>query len=171
MDRNSEQGPFTIRKFREKDREAVVEITLLAFDGVSIDQAIEKRWGLVGGKSWQDRKRLAILQDLEQHAAHTWVAETDGRVVGYITSDPSEETKIGWIPNLAVHPDYHGRGIGRALLETVLEDFRRRGMVLAKLEVVAHNTRAFGLYRRLGFGEVSRQLHMVRPLAEAGGHE
>ncbi|MDZ7373809.1 MAG: GNAT family N-acetyltransferase [candidate division KSB1 bacterium] len=164
MDRNREGRGLRIRSFRESDREAVVAITLLAFPGVAIDHAIEERFGTVGGLTWQDRKRRDIERDLDLHAPHTLVAEMEGRVVGYVTSHPDPLSRIGWIPNLAIHPEYQGRGIGRELLEAALEQFRRLGMALAKIETLAHNERALHLYQELGFVEVARQVHLVRPL-------
>lgn len=164
MARNPDDSTVTVRPYREEDREAIVEITLLAFEGVSIDHAIECRHGPIAGLTWRDRKRRDIERDLDLHAADTWVAEVGGRVVAYITSEPNPHTRIGWIPNLAVHPAYQGRGIGRRLLHKVLDHFRSKGMMLAKIETLEHNKRALKLYRELGFEEVVRQVHLVRPL-------
>jgi GNAT superfamily N-acetyltransferase len=55
----------------------------------------------------------------------TVVMEADGRIVGYasfsISLPPTPElasarrAEIGWGHGMAVHPDYHGQGIGRQL--------------------------------------------------------
>lgn len=55
------------------------------------------------------------------------------------------------INNLAVRPEYHGRGLGTALLEHVLQAGARRGAERATLEVRRSNTPARRLYERLGF--------------------
>ena len=69
-----------------------------------------------------------------------WVAERDGRVVGYIGFDPD------WINHLFVHPDAQGQGIGPGLLAKALEDGHRR-----RLWTFQQNTRARRFYEARGF--------------------
>lgn len=56
----------------------------------------------------------------------------------------------GFIKDLAVHPDWQGRGLGEALLRTTFAAFRRRGLDHVDLKVMAGNAPALALYRRLG---------------------
>jgi len=63
-----------------------------------------------------------------------------------------DEIHIG---NVAVRPDLHGRGIGRWLLEGILAEGRRRGMVFATLEVRPSNRAALALYERFGFRRIA----------------
>ncbi|GIW79207.1 MAG: N-acetyltransferase [Gemmatales bacterium] len=58
---------------------------------------------------------------------------------------------VGAIQNLGVVPEHRDRGLGTALLLRALEGFRRRGLVVAFLEVTAQNKDAVRLYQRLGF--------------------
>jgi ribosomal protein S18 acetylase RimI-like enzyme len=55
------------------------------------------------------------------------------------------------VHDLAVHPDYRGRGVGRRLLEEVERIARERGCCRITLEAYHINPRARELYRRLGF--------------------
>ncbi|HLF11670.1 MAG TPA: GNAT family N-acetyltransferase [Gammaproteobacteria bacterium] len=55
------------------------------------------------------------------------------------------------IHDLAVLPQYRGRGIGRALLDAAEDHARRRGCCKLTLEVQDDNTRARTLYQRFGF--------------------
>lgn len=55
------------------------------------------------------------------------------------------------INNLAVRPQYRGRGLGTALLQHVLGEAGHLGARRATLEVRASNTDARRLYERLGF--------------------
>ena len=63
-----------------------------------------------------------------------------------------DEIHIG---NIAVHPDHRGQGVGRWLLERILAEGRRRGMVFATLEVRPSNAAALALYERFGFRRVA----------------
>jgi len=56
--------------------------------------------------------------------------------------------------NVAVHPEYRGTGIGRRLVEAVLEEARTGGARVVFLEVRAGNVVARRLYRRLGFRDI-----------------
>ncbi|MCI0546686.1 MAG: ribosomal protein S18-alanine N-acetyltransferase [Candidatus Rokubacteria bacterium] len=83
------------------------------------------------------------------------VSRADGQVTGYLCL-----WEIGpeiHITNLAVHPAWRRRGIGRALLVPTLEGARRRGVKLAVLEVRPSNTEALGLYESLGFRVIGRR--------------
>jgi ribosomal protein S18 acetylase RimI-like enzyme len=53
-------------------------------------------------------------------------------------------------------PRAQGRGYGRRMLEQLMDNLRRRGSPGAHLGVSALNTRAYGFYQRLGFGELTR---------------
>ena len=61
------------------------------------------------------------------------------------------------VQNLAVHPAFRNRGVGRYLLVRGLYEARRRGARLATLEVRPSNLAARRLYASLGFFEVGRR--------------
>jgi ribosomal protein S18 acetylase RimI-like enzyme len=55
------------------------------------------------------------------------------------------------ISDLAVLPDYRGRGIGKQLLTAVEDKARTLGCCKVTLEVQENNTRARNVYERSGF--------------------
>lgn len=59
--------------------------------------------------------------------------------------------EVGAVQNIAVLPDYRGRGIGRALLLQALREFRKYKVRRVTLEVTADNIPAIKLYTRIGF--------------------
>jgi ribosomal protein S18 acetylase RimI-like enzyme len=66
------------------------------------------------------------------------------------------------IHDLAVMPDYRGRGIGRLLLERVEAKGRELGCGKLTLEVRDDNHRAQRLYQRFGFGDTPSEQGTVR---------
>ena len=75
------------------------------------------------------------------------VAEENGKIVGYIgTEEISGETHI---INMAVHPENRKQGIGKKLIEAVLDDED-----VFFLEVRASNIAAQKLYEKYGFEKV-----------------
>ena len=55
------------------------------------------------------------------------------------------------IHDIAVHPDFRGKGIGQALLAAVEEHARQHGCGKVTLEVRSDNHRAMAAYRKAGF--------------------
>lgn len=156
---------LTIRLYRESDRETLKAITVEAFDGVSIDQNIERQFGLVGDRDWRWRKSRHIDDDVAAAGAVVLVAEdAAGAVVGYITTRIDREAGIGFIPNMAVRAAWRGQGVGRRLIEHALETFREAGLKLARIETLDQNKTGQYLYPACGFVEVARQIHFARRL-------
>jgi ribosomal-protein-alanine N-acetyltransferase len=100
--------------------------------------------------------RGAFLYELQQNrVARCLVMRDDGRVVGYLCLwEIGDELHI---TNVAVHPEYRRRGIGRSLVSGVLEDARARKLKLVVLEVRPSNHEARTLYESFGFREVGRR--------------
>jgi ribosomal-protein-alanine N-acetyltransferase len=81
------------------------------------------------------------------------VATVNGRVVGYVVADtvPNAGRTLGHVKDIAVHPDYRGRGIGAQLLGSALTVMREKRASRVRLEVRESNDSAIRLYRRFGF--------------------
>lgn len=153
-----------IRSYQPEDLPALKAITVEAFDGVSIDQGIEREFGPVAGHDWRWRKARHLDEDAARDPAGIFVAEQDGEVVGYITTWQDREAGIGHIPNVAIAASFRGQGLGRQLIEHALSHFRASGLSHAKIETLVQNQVGNHLYRSLGFREVARQIHFVASL-------
>jgi ribosomal protein S18 acetylase RimI-like enzyme len=162
-----------IRAYRPDDKAAILQLTIEAFEPVSIDRNIEKRFGLVGEHDWRWRKSRQVNRELEENPQGCFVAEDDGQVVGYITTLADIEAGMGWIANLAVAHDHRGAGIGRSLILQALRYFKQLGLTHARIETLEQNPIGQRLYPQCGFVEVARQIHYCRslddiPTEEAG---
>ena len=168
MNSNPHPG-FTIRIYRPQDLPRLLEITAQTFGPVSIDRNMEQLLGPFGQGGWAQRKSQAIAEDCRLQGDGVFVAEAaDGQVVGYVTTRLNPQSRIGWIPNLAVDPAHQGQGLGRALLEHAISFFRQQGMQIAKIETLDQNPVGQKLYPSLGFKEVARQIHFAMRL-DGGG--
>jgi len=86
-----------------------------------------------------------------------------GRVVGTASARRARAASDGWlISNVAVHPDWQGRGIGRALLEAALDFAQDCGGVWVVLQVRDRNVVARRLYESLGFRPIAEVVRLRR---------
>jgi ribosomal-protein-alanine N-acetyltransferase len=79
------------------------------------------------------------------------VATVVGYVVAWLVADEAE------VANLAVAPEWRGRGVGAALLDAALNEARKGGAHVAHLEVRDSNVAARALYGSRGFMPVGRR--------------
>jgi [ribosomal protein S18]-alanine N-acetyltransferase len=90
-----------------------------------------------------------FLDELQVDCARSILAEVEGRIVGYVLFwFLPEEVDIH---NIAVHPDFRRQGIGRLLLEQVVDAARRQERLRVTLDVRFSNVPAQNLYRSFGF--------------------
>lgn len=155
---------LSIRPYKDGDLGVLKEITAEAFDGVAIDQIIERREGLLRGEDWRARKVRHVDADVARETGAVFVGEVDGSVVGYVTTWTDEASGIGHIPNVAVRVAFQGMGIGRRLIDHALDGFRAAGMTHAKIETLETNAVGYGLYASMGFKELVRQVHFLKKL-------
>jgi putative acetyltransferase len=94
------------------------------------------------------------------------VAEIEGSPVGHALLEPlGELTAISHVFTLTivVHPGRFGQGIGTALLRHLLDWATHDARVTkVELRVRSTNTRAMGLYTKLGFVEEGRFRRRIR---------
>jgi putative acetyltransferase len=121
-------------------------------DIYALTQLPRVRWGtlrLPFANPEQTRKWMDNQQDGETAI----VALIDGRIVGTasVTRYPGRRRHAGGI-GMCVHDEFHGRGIGTALLGALI-DTADNWLDLKRLEltVFVDNERAIRLYKRFGF--------------------
>ena len=100
---------------------------------------------------WSER---SILHDLTENPVARWLVMTDEqeKVIAYagmwLVMDE------GHVCNIAVDPDYRGRGFGKQITQSLVELAKEEGMRLMTLEVRRSNSVAQALYHQLGFKDV-----------------
>jgi ribosomal protein S18 acetylase RimI-like enzyme len=88
---------------------------------------------------------------LQDDAARTWIAEQDGRAVGFVCCGPAKDGTAGEIFTIYREKDAVGGGIGHALLAHALSDLASRGFLEAVLWVLEGNAHARRFYEREGW--------------------
>ncbi len=123
--------------------------------------ADEQEWLAVNNAAFAEHGEQGgwDLPTLQQREREDWfdadgflLHHRDGRLAAFCwTKLHSGAVLTGEIYVIAVHPDFHGRGLGKALTVAGLQHLHSVGAVAAMLYVDAVNEAAVGLYRALGF--------------------
>jgi len=98
-----------------------------------------------------------IMRDCLRIGYHCWVYEQGGELIGYAILSTSMDVGEAHILNLCVRPESQGAGIGRQILEHMLDVVRHSGCHLILLEARPSNPVAVQLYRSVGFEQIGRR--------------
>ena len=137
-----------LRPMRWWDVEAVAELDAELFPHAPWGP--EQLWG-----------ELAHVPETRWYAVHEDDAGIDG-YVGLFAVPPD-----GDVATIAVAPRSQRRGLGRALLDALVAEARRRGVAQLFLEVLETNEPAIALYESSGFESQGRRRDYYGPGLDA----
>jgi [ribosomal protein S18]-alanine N-acetyltransferase len=129
---SAEPGRFFIRRMKASDLPEVRSIETLSFSN-----------------PWSETTFRGELQNTSISFPLVVAHRPGDEVIGYIIYwHIGEDVQVN---NLAVHPDFRGRGVAEALILHVVGKVRAAGATFVTLEVRPSNTAAVTLYKKLGF--------------------
>lgn len=128
---------IAIRKMSLDDRDPVNAILSAAFEGLSPSGIVERE--------------LALAPDM------CWLAVDGGLPVAMVCA--IQYGPMAYIGPMGVTPAYQGKGIGRRLLQHLIDSLERCGCTTMMLDATDAGE---PLYRRCGFVETARTFDMVR---------
>lgn len=132
-----------LRRSWRRDHAAVLGIDGRAFDGF---------WAL-------DRRGLEDAVRATPASRFRLATAAHGEVIGYAVTGRAVDR--GYLQRLAVDPERHRGGVGRALVVDGLRWLRRTGARVAVVNTQEHNDPALGLYLATGFVPEPRGLNVL----------
>ena len=152
--------PWAVRSYEERDRDACRalwrELTQRHRD-LYDDQSI----GGDGDPGDFFDEHLALTG-----AERVWVAELDGRVVGFASLLVDEHRPVGELEPIVVEEGVRGDGVGRALAETVVAAARAAGVRRLDVRPATRNVDAVRFFHELGFdilGQLELSMYLQEP--------
>jgi GNAT superfamily N-acetyltransferase len=99
-----------------------------------------------------------FVQSFSSNKDRTWLAETNGRIIGSIAivGHSKVDAQLRWF---LVHPDYRGLGIGREFLNEALRFCKERKYKTMFLWTTSELKEAGHLYTRFGFSKAEEKTH------------
>ena len=125
-----------------------------------IETAFGPELALTGSTMVRDLRQFALLGPLLRVAqvigtlfsGYVWIE--DDELVGNVSLSQDRDPGIWHLSNVAVLPEFRGRGIAGSLVDAATAHVRRCRGKRIMLQVRSENTRALAMYRHRGFATV-----------------
>ena len=134
-----------------------VEVREAAAEDIQQVLSIYKAAGLASRGQLNTEEAMAVHAKMAQYPNyHVFVAEQDGEVVGTFALLIMDNLANGGVPSgivedVAVLPELHGHGIGKAMMRFAMQRCRRDGCYKMMLSSNLIRTEAHRFYEALGF--------------------
>src|SRR3984885_5758625 len=160
-------GPLiNVRHMTRRDIGDVWEFLKISFRDVNAETVEFQR----------PRSRRRFEEVFEEEGIEQLLFEVDGDIVAYAECSYEVTGSDNWInpryfekrdmnplfvDELAVHPEFHGRGVGSFVLEQLHHLARVHGLNHLVLEVAENNERALGWYKKRSFKKLDAAIFMA----------
>ena len=107
-----------------------------------------------------------LKSELDNSFARFFVALSDGKIAGYIGS----HNVLGevYITNVAVFPEFRRSGVGKTLVDFLVNEMKAEEAEFVTLEVRESNFNAIALYEKSGFEKVGKRKDFYEKPREDG---
>jgi putative acetyltransferase len=112
-----------------------------------------------------DNELAALPGEYAPPRGRLLLADLDGQLAGCVALHPLQ-SEICEMKRLYLRPEFRGKGLGRVLVERVIDEARQVGYKRMRLDTVEPVMKdAVAMYRRLGFREIAP--YCTNPVAGA----
>jgi ribosomal protein S18 acetylase RimI-like enzyme len=152
-----------IRKPNSSDASSIAAISIEVWIGTYLKKGVNAFFADYALTEFTSRKIEALLVDPTQFIL---VSENDDGIDGFIRVSTGSTAPVAGcskveIATFYVQPRHHGKGIGKSLLEAVLQHCREEGATSVWLTTNAENTPAIRFYLAHGFDHVGETYFQI----------
>lgn len=145
-----------IEPYDDRQLDAIIRLSLRSWAPVfdSIQNAMDADlYQTFYPDGWRASQQKAVADVCAAEDIKVWVAIDSGYVAGFAAVKLHSEDSMGEIYMVAVDPDFQGRGIGRALIESAVAWMKDAGMSVAMVETGGDpgHAPARHTYEKVGF--------------------
>ena len=110
-----------------------------------------------------EQQKASIERIVSEERTVFFVAESEGELLGFIAAMGSDlkRTRHSATIVLGVLEEYRGQGIASQLFNRVFEWAKEVGITRLGLTVIKENSKAFNLYRKMGFAIEGEKVHSL----------
>jgi ribosomal protein S18 acetylase RimI-like enzyme len=150
-----------IRMATQADAQAILDLNRRAWPGYTTHELLEHRHGMLNGLPWAEHIANAVASHIRSKNVTTFVAEHQGRVIGYAAAQIKREgpSDIGTVGYNAVDPDYRQQGVGTALIQQAMKFLKEQGARVLTVVTLETDEPVRRIYERLGFKELTRLVY------------
>ena len=165
-DAAADQPQIKVKRIHRRDINRVWEFLKISFRDVNAETVEYQR----------PRSKLHFEKIYEEEGIEQLIFEVDGDIVAYAECSYEVTGSDNWInpryfekrdmrplfvDELAVHPNYNGRGVGAFVLEQLHHLARVNGLNHLVLEVAENNERALSWYKKRAFKKLDAAIFMA----------
>jgi ribosomal protein S18 acetylase RimI-like enzyme len=139
------------RRWGEQDFQPAASVITAAYRG-HIDSEINDQYRTLNGslRFLNNIVRFPGCGTFDGNASFVAYSKSTRAVVGILLCSRVKED-VGHITQVCVLPEYRGKRLGETLIALCTQELRHRNFSALSLTVTEANTKAVGLYLRLGF--------------------
>jgi ribosomal protein S18 acetylase RimI-like enzyme len=119
------------------------------------------------------RYAKSLAERVEDSHTCTYVAEGEGQLIGYVLGvvvdfppEMFEQEPSGFLADIYVEEGFRGQGVGRALVQALVEWFRTKGLDYFEWHVAARNADGVKFWRAMGGREVMLRMRSDIPIGD-----
>ncbi len=162
---NASTAAYTIREFSSNDLAALKNcfVELQEFERELVSHRLP-------GEEIAERYLQALLQRRKEGSAEIFVAEMEGKPVGFLSvllseqldADLNEPIELAYLSDIVILKEYRKGGIGEALVKRAEQYAIEKNASYLSANVLANNKGGRALYGKAGFNEY--ELLMLKKL-------
>lgn len=131
---------------------------------------------MLGERGGEQMRQCLAVQNYDEELSHLedkygepqgrlFLVRCDGKDAGCVAIRKLEEG-VCELKRVYLRPEFRGHGVGRAMMEKIIDDARAAGYKLMRLDTTPYLNEAYAIYVKLGFYEIPKY-YFTNPVEEA----